>query len=122
MLAQRDDALEQFFNFSTRRIRMSSRVPEAVRCHTEYNDRIAQLVHSDTTSIATADSGADTNVLGRDWLIVLEDPFRWINLVGFDAAHAQKHGLHCYDSGRSGGDPSSTSVSFEPIYTDNPPF
>jgi hypothetical protein len=93
MLAQRDDVLEQFFKFSTRRIRMASRVPEAVRCHTEYIDRIAQLVHSDTTSIATADSGADTNVLGRDWPIVSEDPFRRINLVGFDAAHAQKRGL-----------------------------
>jgi hypothetical protein len=64
-----------------------------VCCHTEYIDRIAQLVDSDATSIATVDSGADTNILGRGWLIVSEDPFRRINLVGFDAAHTQKRGL-----------------------------
>jgi hypothetical protein len=64
MLAQRDDALERFFNYSTHQIRMSSTVSEAVRCHTEYFDCIAQLVHSEALSIATADSGADTNVLG----------------------------------------------------------
>jgi hypothetical protein len=75
MLAQRDDVLEHFFNFSTCQIRMSSTTPEAVQCHTEYIDRIAQLVHSDSTSIATADSGANTNFLGRDWLIVSEYPF-----------------------------------------------
>jgi hypothetical protein len=93
MLAQRDDALERFFNYSTRQIRMSSTVSEAVRCHAQYFDRIAQLVHSEASSIATAYSGAGTNVLGRDWLIVSEDPFRHISLVGFDAAHAQKRDL-----------------------------
>jgi hypothetical protein len=61
-----------------------------VRCHTEYFDCIG---HSEASSIATVDSDADTNVLGRDWLIVSEDPLRRINLIGFDAAYAQKRGL-----------------------------
>jgi hypothetical protein len=91
MLAQQDDAFEPFFtNYTTRQGRMVSTSSEAVRCHTEYFDCIG---HSEASSIATVDSDADTNVLGRDWLIVSEDPLRRINLIGFDAAYAQKRVL-----------------------------
>jgi hypothetical protein len=67
--------------------------PECVRCHLEYVDHLALLSHSQALSYATADSGADTNVLGQEWLIVSTDPIKKINLVGFDAAYARKRGL-----------------------------
>lgn len=66
---------------------------EHVRCHMEYVDRLANFSHSQAQAYTTADSGADTNVLGKEWLIVSSDPIRKVNLVGFDAAHARKKGL-----------------------------
>jgi hypothetical protein len=66
---------------------------EHVKCNFDYLDRIAQLSNSRASAYATADSGADTNVLGQEWLIIAMDPVRKINLVGFDAAHARKKGL-----------------------------
>jgi hypothetical protein len=70
---------------------------EHVKCNFDYLDRIAQLSNSRASAYATADSGADTNVLGQEWLIIAMDPVRKINLVGFDAAHARKkRTVHCY--------------------------
>jgi hypothetical protein len=59
----------------------------------EYVDRIALVSKSPNVAHATADSGADTNVLGSEWRIVSSDPVRKVNLVGFDAAYASKRGL-----------------------------
>jgi hypothetical protein len=58
---------------------------EEVRCHLEYCDRLAYLTRTPRAAFATADSGADTTVLGKEWLINLKDPVRKVNLVGFDA-------------------------------------
>jgi hypothetical protein len=66
---------------------------EQVRCNVEYLDRLANLCRAETPAYATADSGADTNVLGHQMLVVSTDPLRRINLVGLDAAHAMKKGL-----------------------------
>jgi hypothetical protein len=72
---------------------------EQVLCHLEYCERLAFLSHSPTVAYATADSGADTNVLGKEWLIVSKDTIRNVNLVGFDAAHAHKKGLSIVTAG-----------------------
>jgi hypothetical protein len=48
---------------------------ERVRCHLEYCDRLAQLSRTPKTVYATADSGADTNVLGQEWLVVAKDTY-----------------------------------------------
>jgi hypothetical protein len=42
---------------------------------------------------ATADSGADTTVLSKEWLVIATDPVTRVNLVGFDPAHAKKRRL-----------------------------
>jgi hypothetical protein len=54
---------------------------------------MAYLSRSQKKAYATADSGADTNVLGREWLVIATDPVRKVNLVGFDAEHANKKSL-----------------------------
>jgi hypothetical protein len=66
---------------------------EEVRCHLEYCDRLASYTTTPRIAYATADSGADTNVLGREWLVVSNDPVRKVNVIGFDAEHARKKGL-----------------------------
>jgi hypothetical protein len=66
---------------------------EHVRCNLDFCDRLALQSQSSMTAYATADSGADTNVLGKEWRIVSSDPIRKVNLVGFDAAYASKRGL-----------------------------
>lgn len=68
-----------------------------VRCHMEYLDRLAFLSHSQAPAYATFDSGADTNVLGKEWLIISTDPLRKINLVGFDGSTCPKERIvHCH--------------------------
>jgi hypothetical protein len=57
--------------------------PEHVRCNLDFCDRLALHSHSPMIAYATADSGADTNVLGSEWRIVSSDPVRTVNLVGF---------------------------------------
>jgi hypothetical protein len=48
---------------------------ESIRCHVEYGDRLAHLSQSTKEAYnATADSGAGTNVLGKEWLIISTDP------------------------------------------------
>jgi hypothetical protein len=49
---------------------------EEVRCHLEYCDRLVYLTKARRTAYATADSGEDTNVLGKEWLVVSRDPVR----------------------------------------------
>jgi hypothetical protein len=66
---------------------------EEVRCHLEYCDRLAYLTQLPREAYVTADSGADTNVLCREWMIVSTAPVPFLNLVGFDAAHARTKGL-----------------------------
>jgi hypothetical protein len=44
-----------------------------VRCHLQYCDKLAYLTRSHQVAYATADSGADRNVLGKEWLIVSRD-------------------------------------------------
>jgi hypothetical protein len=41
---------------------------EEVRCHLEYCDRLAYLTRAPRTAFATAESGADITVLGKEWL------------------------------------------------------
>jgi hypothetical protein len=66
---------------------------EHFRCHLEYCDRLAFLSQTPVGAYATADSGADTSVLGKEYSIVATDPVRKVNLIGFDETYARKKGL-----------------------------
>jgi hypothetical protein len=66
---------------------------ENVRCNGEYEEVLANLSKATNEAYATTHSGADTNVLGKEWRIQAVDPVRRVNLVGFDAAYARKKGL-----------------------------
>jgi hypothetical protein len=68
-------------------------ISDQVRCNLEFCERLAYFTRSPRRAYATADSGADTNVLGKEWLVVSKDPIQKVNLVGFDAEHAHKRGL-----------------------------
>jgi hypothetical protein len=93
-----DSAVEQM-NILELKIRsifagMAHRVGEEnIRCNGDYEEVLANLSKATHESYATADSGADTNVLGKEWRILAIDPVRKVNLVGFDALHARKKGL-----------------------------
>jgi hypothetical protein len=54
---------------------------------------LAYLTRSPRAAYATADSGVDTNLLEKEWLIVSRDPTRKVNSIGFEDAHARKQGL-----------------------------
>jgi hypothetical protein len=66
---------------------------DSIRCHVEYDEYLANLSKMTKKAYATADSGADTTILGKEWLIIAQDPVRRVNLVGFDPRHARKQGL-----------------------------
>jgi hypothetical protein len=63
----------------------------AIQASTEGSEQV--LSRCPRTAYATADLGADTNVLGRKWLIIAKDAVRNVNLMGFDAEHVRKKGL-----------------------------
>jgi hypothetical protein len=93
-----DSAVEQM-NILELKIRsifagMARRVGEEnTRCNGEYEEVLANLSKATHEAYATADTGADTNVLGKKWRILAIDPVRKVNLVGFDALHARKKEL-----------------------------
>jgi hypothetical protein len=66
---------------------------DSIRCHVEYDECLANLSKMTKEAYATADSGADTTILGKEWLVIAQDPVRRDNLVGFDPRHAWKQGL-----------------------------
>jgi hypothetical protein len=50
-------------------------------CNFDYFDRIAQFSYSQVRAYDTADSGSDTNVLGKEWLVISTGPigsFRFV--------------------------------------------
>lgn len=67
--------------------------PEQTRHFMEHCNDLALLSNSQALVYATADTAADTKLLGHEWLVVAIEPLRNIDLVGFDAAHVRTKGL-----------------------------
>ncbi len=58
-----------------------------------YNQCFNMFMTPESTFLSILDSGADTSVIGKGWLVIATQPHRKANVVGFDKEHAFKNNL-----------------------------